>query len=72
MKPSGWTGWLLGWALRYRLDYSSSRSSGTRVSLGPDSAVGSDPVDEFMELSRKVDALQARFDELDEWLAGGY
>lgn len=68
MAPSGMIGWLLGWVSRYRLDYSSSKSSGTKVSLGPSYAVGSDLVDEFMELSRKVDVLQARLDELEDWL----
>jgi hypothetical protein len=68
MSPSGWIGWLLGWVSRYRLDYSSSKSSGTRVSLGPSYVAGSDLVDEFNDLSRKVDLLEGRLDVLEDWL----
>jgi hypothetical protein len=68
MSPSGWIGWLLGWASRFRLDYSSNKSSGTRVSLGPSYAADFDLVDEFNDLSRKVDLLEARFNELEDWL----
>jgi hypothetical protein len=68
MALSGMIGWLLGWVSRYRLDYSSSKSSGTRVSLGPSYVADFDLVDEFNDLSRKVDRLEARFNELEDWL----